>query len=47
MDANEKTRLLRMKKKVEGTYGFTQNLEMRMTRPLPKEQRTMSDYLRR
>jgi len=46
-DTHEKNRLLSVKKKVEGTYGFTQNLEMRMTRPLPKEQRTMADYLRR
>jgi len=35
-----------VKKKVEGTYGFTQNLEMRTTKSLPREQRSIADYLR-
>ena len=47
MDTHEKTRLLSVKKKVERTYGFTQNMEMRLTKSLPKEQRTMAEYMRR
>jgi len=35
-----------VKKKVEGTYGFTQNLELRVTKPLPKKQRSLAEYLR-
>lgn len=46
-DTHERARLFSVKKKVEGTYGFTQNLEMRVTKPLPREQRSMAEYLRR
>ena len=46
MNTHEKTRLLNVKKKVEGIYGFTQKLEVRKIKPLPNEQRTMADYLR-
>ena len=44
---HERGRVFNVKRKVEGTYGFTQNLEMRTTKPLPREQRSMADYLRR
>lgn len=47
MNTHEKARLLNVKKKVEGIYGFTQKLEVRKVKPLPNEQRTMADYLRR
>ena len=46
MDTHEKARLLSVRKKVERTYSFTQNLEMRMTKPIHKEQKTMAEYLR-
>ena len=46
MDTHEKTRLLSVKKKVEGTYGFTQNLEVRVSKRLPKEQKSIAEYLR-
>ncbi len=44
---HEMMRLLNVKKQVERTYGFTQNLEVRAAKHLPKEQRSIADYLRR
>jgi len=47
LGTNESGRLLGVKRMVEGTYGFTKNLKIRRTKPLPREQRSMADYLRR
>lgn len=47
LGTHERARLLSVKRMVEKTYGFTQNLEMRVTKPLPREQRTMAEYIRR
>ena len=44
---HERARLLSVKRLVEKTYGFTQNLEMRRTKPLPRDQTTMAEYMRR
>lgn len=43
---HEKKKLFNVKKIVEKTYGFTQNVEMRLNRPLQKGQRTMADYIK-
>jgi len=45
---HEKNRLFSVKKKrkVERTYGFTQNLEVRVSKRLPKEQKSIAEYLR-
>jgi ERCC4-related helicase len=43
---HEKARLFNVKRMVEKTYGFTQKIEMRTTKQLPKEQKTIADYLR-
>lgn len=47
MGTHERARLLNVNRMVEKTYGFTQNLEIRTTKPLSKEQRSIADYLRR
>ncbi len=43
---HERTRLLGVKKKVEETYRFTQRLETRTTKPLPEDQKIMTEFLR-
>ncbi len=45
-DTHERDRLFRVKRTVEETYGFTQDLETRRTKPLPREQKTMVDFTR-
>ena len=47
LGTHEKTRLFSVKTKVEETYGFTQKLETRISKPLSKDQKTMAEYLRR
>ena len=43
----EKSRLLSVKNVVEKTYGFTQELKVRISNLLPKDQRSMAEYLRK
>lgn len=43
---HERNKLMKVKAKVEGVYGFTQRVEEeRLPGPLPKEQRTLSQFL--
>jgi ERCC4-related helicase len=43
---HEKNKLLKVKAKVEGVYGFTQRVEEEpLPGPLPKEQKTLSQFL--
>lgn len=42
---HEKTKLLKVKKNVEKTYGFTQKMETKTVKRLPEEQRTIIGYL--
>jgi ERCC4-related helicase len=44
-DTHEKTKLLNVKKTVEKTYGFTQNVKTRIFKPLSNDQKTMAQYL--
>ena len=44
-DTHERDRLFRVKNTVEETYGFTQDIETRRTKPLPTEQKTMTDFI--
>lgn len=44
---HEKQKLFNVKKKVETIYGFTQNLEIEVLKPLTERQRTMVEYLDR
>ena len=46
MQTHEKNRLLSVKKRVEETYGFTQRLRSRISKPLSKRQKTMAEYVR-
>jgi hypothetical protein len=39
--------LFNVKKNVEVTYGFAQNLEIEVLKPLAERQRTMVEYLDR
>lgn len=43
---HENARLLSVKKNVEKVYGFTQKMEKQVFKPLPKNQETITDYLR-
>jgi ERCC4-related helicase len=45
MGTHEKVRLLSVKKMVEGTYGFTQNLQVNIAKPKSKKQRALAEYL--
>lgn len=45
MRTHEKRRLLSVKEKVENTYGFTQKLKSRVSRTLPRDQRTIAEYM--
>lgn len=47
LGTHERARLLSVKKMVERTYGFTQMLEIRVSKPLPKNQKTLGDYIRK
>lgn len=48
MRTHEKNKLLSVKRKAENVYGFTQRLVVKTrTRALPKEQKTLTQYLRR
>jgi ERCC4-related helicase len=45
-DTHERDRLFRVKSTVEKTYGFTQDLETRKTKPSPREQKAITDFTR-
>jgi ERCC4-related helicase len=46
IDTHEKDRLFGVKRIVEKTYGFTQDLEIRRTKSLSREQKTITDFIR-
>jgi hypothetical protein len=45
MQTHEKRKLLGMKNRVEETYGFTQMLKTRISKPIPTDQKTMTEYV--
>ena len=45
MQTHEKRKLLGMKKRVEETYGFTQRLKTRISKPIHSNQKTMTEYV--